>query len=164
MRWTRSERPRLLLTFAVCDLALVHPLAQELRQAGEGMSLDSGLVREPFEEQRAEYIRASLAMRIRSAAATLCLVGDATLDDAWVRWTLAAARELGRPLLGAPLRGAPLPEALDRLAALGVEIVAPNAPAIAARLPHDGRRLLRAEPGGIDALALALRAMRSFQR
>jgi len=159
MRETILARPRLFLTFAGVDLALARPVAAQLRSAGGGLTLDWAVSSEPFAAQRSDLIRASLAQRLKRCVATVCLFGAATLEDDWVRWTLAAAQQLRQPLLGAPFAGAASGEVAALLASIGAEIVPLRGEAIAQRL---ARRpvLPRSEPLTADALADVLRLMK----
>src|SRR5665811_444337 len=105
VRESIQARTRLFLTFAGCDLALARPVAAQLRSAGGGLALDYAVPSEPFAAQRSDLIRASLGLRLKRCAATVCRFGAGTPEDDWVRWTLAAAQQLRHPLLGAPLAG-----------------------------------------------------------
>ena len=77
--------------------------------SGDALSIDFSLTSEPFSTQRADYIRASLAVRVRRSLATVCLYGPGTFADDWVLWTLETAYREGRPIVGTPLTVAPLP-------------------------------------------------------
>jgi hypothetical protein len=158
VRESIQARPKLFLTFAGGDLALVRPLAAQLRLAG-GVNLDYAVPREPFAAQRSDLIRASLALRLKRCAATVCLYGADTLEDDWVRWTLAAARQLRQPVLGAPFPGAVSNNVAELLASIGAEIVPLRGEAIAQRL---ARRPAypRTEPLTADSLTGALRLMK----
>jgi hypothetical protein len=126
--------PRLFLTFAGNDLAQVRPLAASLRVAGVA-GLDYAVPSEPFSAQRAGLIRASLALRLKRCAATVCLYSPRTLDDEWVRWTLAVARELRLPLVGAALDLTASGGVADLLRDIGAEIVPLRTEAIRDVLP-----------------------------
>jgi len=158
VRETTQARPRLFLTFAGVDLALARPVAAQLRGAG-GLALDWAVSSEPFSAQRSDLIRASLAMRLKRCAATICLFGAETLDDDWVRWTLATAQRYHHPLLGAPFAGAASGDVAELLASIGADIVPLRGEAIMQRL---ARRpvLPRTEPLTADDIAGALRLMR----
>jgi len=109
-------------------------VAAQLRSAGGGFALDYAVPSEPFAAQRSDLIRASLALRLKRCAATVCLFGADTLQENWVRWTLAAAQQLRHPLLGAPFDGADSGDVADLLASIGAEIVPLRGAAIAQRL------------------------------
>ncbi|MCX6362799.1 MAG: TIR domain-containing protein [Actinobacteria bacterium] len=159
MRESIQARPRLFLTFAGVDLALARPVAAQLRGAGGGIVLDYAVPSEPFAAQRSALIRASLALRLKRCAATVCLFGAETLEDDWVRWTLAASKQLRHPLIGAPFAGAASGGVADLLASIGAEIVPLRGEAIAQRL---ARRpvLQRTEPLTAEGLASTLRLMK----
>jgi len=158
VRESIEARSRLFLTFAGVDLALARPAAAQLRSVG-GLTLDWAVTSEPFAAQRSDLIRASLAQRLRRCAATVCLFGAETLEDDWVRWTLAAARQLRQPLLGAPFSIADSGDVAGLLASIGAEIVPLRGEAIVQRLAHRPA-LPRTEPLTVDALADALLLMR----
>jgi hypothetical protein len=159
VRETPQARPRIFLTFAGVDLALARPVAVQLRSAEGGFSLDYAVPSEPFAAQRSDLIRASLALRLKRCAATVCLYGAGTLDDDWVRWTLVAARQLRHPLLGVPFTGEGPTAVADRLTSLGAEIVPLRADAIAQRLALRPA-LPQSEPLTADVLVGTLRMMR----
>jgi hypothetical protein len=150
--------PRVFLTFAGDDVAQVRPLAASLRGAGVAL-LDYAVPGEPFTAQRADLIRASLALRLKRCAATVCLYGTRTLDDEWVRWTLAAAQELRLPLLGAPLDVTAGHGVADLLRSIGAEIVPLRADAIRDVLPRT-HHTPRHEPLTVESLAHTLRMMK----
>jgi hypothetical protein len=117
-----STRQRMFLTFAAGDLALARPVAARLL-AGGGISLDQALTSEPFEGERGDIIRASLLARLRRCSGALCLYGERTADDLWVRWALETAAECRLPLLGAALPDAPAWDSERFLTRLGAQIV-----------------------------------------
>ena len=159
MRESMQVRPRLFLTFAGADLETVRPVAAQLRRADGGFALDYAVPSEPFAAQRSDLIRASLALRLKRCAATVCLFGAGTLEDDWVRWTLATAQTIRHPLLGAPFTGVTSNEVADLLASIGAEIIPLRSEAIAQRLAR--RPLLPpTEPLTVDTLAGALSLMR----
>jgi len=158
-----KQRSRLLFTFAGGDLALVRPFAEQLRMSGGALSVDFSLSSEPFATQRSDYIRASLAVRIRRSLATICLYGPDTFADDWVLWALEASHRYGRPLVGVPLAACPMPEAVDLLTSLGAAIVPPRAELFTRHLAHieeqrDG------SPFVAETAVLTLRAMRHSLR
>jgi len=158
-----SPRPRLLFTFAEGDLALARPLTEQVKAATDAPRVDIALTSEPFATQRSDYIRASLAVRIRHSLATVCLFSPRTLDDDWVLWTLATARHCGRPIVATPLDSARVPEAVDLLTAVGAVIVPARADAIARHVARLGERRA-GSPLAAEAAALVLRAMRHETR
>jgi hypothetical protein len=148
----------LLFTFAAGDLAVARPFAERLKASSGVLAVDLSLTSELFATQRADYIRASLDVRIRRATATVCLFGPQTLADDWVLWTLETAHLRGRPIVAAPLV-APTPEAIDLFSALGAAIVPLRAESFARHLAaiEEGR----ARPSSVaESAMLALRAMR----
>jgi len=153
-----TKRSRLLFTFAEGDLAVARPFAERLRATDEALTVDFSLTSEPFATQRADYIRASLEVRIRHALATVCLFGPDTFADDWVLWTLETAHGRGRPIVAAPLV-APSPQAVDLFSALGAAIVPLRAESFARHVAaiEEGR----ARPASVaETEALALHAMR----
>ena len=160
MRASDRDRPRLFLTFSEGDLPIVRPVAAGLRLSGGGLSLDYAVLRDPFATERADLIRASLALRLKRSAAAVCLIGAGTAADEWVRWTLAAASELRLPLFGASLAGPPPADALALLAGLGAEIVPLDGAVIAHRLTGEVPRNAVRARSHEHPLSFAVRFMR----
>jgi len=157
-RWYREEQTRVYFAFAPADLAVVTPVVDDLKQLRPGITIDYALTGEPFAVQRSDYIRASLALRIRRAETLVCLFRTAVLRDDWVLWSLEVAHRLGIPLVGTPLDEATSPAAVDLLSSVGVEIVSFEAQALSAQLTASLARP-RVAPPVDDALILPLRFM-----
>ena len=149
-------QPRVFLTFAGADLFQARRLAATLRGAG-AVALDYAVPSEPFAAQRSGLIRASLVVRLKRCAGTLCLYGAGTLDDEWVSWTLQASRELSLPLLGAPLEAPGPGEVGGLLRSIGAELVAPRGDAIARAITGGPRRH---DPITVEALAHTLHMLK----
>ncbi len=153
-----AKRSRLLFTFADGDLAVARPFAERLRATEEALAVDFSLSSEPFATQRADYVRASLEVRIRRALATVCLFGPGTFADDWVLWTLETAHGYGRAIVAAPIV-APSPQAVDLFSALGAAIVPMRAESFVRHVAaiEEGR----VRPAAVGETAtLVLRAMR----
>lgn len=153
-----TKHARLLFTFAPGDLAVVRPFAERLRATADAVAVDLSLTSEPFATQRADYIRASLEVRIRRALATVCLFGPSTFADDWVLWTLETAHADGRPIVAAPLV-APSPRAVDLFSALGATVVPLRTESFTRHVAaiEEGRT----QPASVAEVAvLALHAMR----
>ena len=149
---------RLLFTFAPGDLAVVRPFAERLKATDGTVAVDFSLTSEPFATQRAEYVRASLEVRIRRALATVCLFGPHTFGEDWVLWALETAHAGGRPIVAAPLV-TPSPRAVDLFSTLGAAIVPLRAESLARHVAtlEEGRT----RPTAVaEAAVLAPRAMR----
>ena len=157
-RWYREEQTRVYFAFAPADLAVVTPLVDGLKQMRPGLTVDYALTCDPFAVERADYIRASLALRIRRAAALVCLFRTEVLRDDWVLWSLEVAHRLGIPLVGTPLGETTSAAAVDLLASAGVEIVSCEPQALSAQLSASLARPRSAAPVD-DALLLPLRFM-----
>ena len=155
-----NAQPLLFVAFARDDLVLARPVAEQLRAGTGALQLDYSLRGESFHTEAADYIRASLKLRIARCAAMLCLVGAHTTEDPWVRWTLATAQALKRPLFGAPLAGAPSLAAADLLASLGGELVPLSGEAIRERLSRERRHVVPPPPPHAGPLALTLELFR----
>lgn len=129
------DHQTLFLAFAAGDAGAASGIAAELRRV-PGVNLDYGVCGEPFDDQGAEIIRASLLRRLRHCCAALCLLGDHALNDDWVLWTLETAHQLKLPTLGAALSSTALSQAHVLLDLAGAEIVPLEVAAIVDRLPQ----------------------------
>lgn len=153
-----TKRSRLLFTFAAGDLGVARPFAERLRAADDALAVDLSLTSEPFATQRADYIRASLEVRIRRALATVCLFGPDTFADDWVLWTLEATHDCGRAIVAAPIV-APSPQAVDLFSALGAAMVPMRAESFVRHVTAIEEGRLRPAAVG-ETATLVLRAMR----
>ena len=154
----QTKRSRLLFTFAAGDLGVARPFAERLRAADDALAVDLSLTSEPFATQRADYIRASLEVRIRRALATVCLFGPDTFADDWVLWLLETTHDHGRAIVAAPIV-APSPQAVDLFSALRATIVPLRAESFVRHVAAIEEGRVRPAAVG-ESAALVLRAMR----
>jgi hypothetical protein len=155
---TSSGTARVYFAFAPADLALVRPVIDEVRRARPGFVVDYAMTGEPFAAEHAEYIRASLTLRLRRAAAAVCLFRADVLRDDWTLWTVEVAHALRLPVIGASLEREVSPSAAELLSSAGVDIAPFEALALSRRL-DTGLARPRRLPPATDALALPLRFM-----
>jgi hypothetical protein len=56
-------------------------------------------VKEPFDSERAEYIKRRLGERINQASTTVVFASEKTADSPWVQWEVEKSRELGKRII-----------------------------------------------------------------
>jgi len=56
-------------------------------------------VQEPYDSERAEYIRSRLGDRINQASTTVVYLSDNTAQSKWVKWEVEKSLELGKRVI-----------------------------------------------------------------
>jgi hypothetical protein len=93
---SEPTRQNLFISFATEDLADVNLLRGQAKNASSELDFNDWSLKEPFNSDRAEYIRAGIRDRIRQSSVTLVYVSDATHGSEWVDWEIRESVKLGK--------------------------------------------------------------------
>lgn len=67
----------------------------------------------PYNSTNGDYIRSQIAAKIRTASATIVIIGATTSTSSWVKWEIEKSVALGTKMIGVKLSTAgPMPAAL----------------------------------------------------
>ena len=89
-------RKNIFISFAHEDLNDVNLLRGQARNASSELDFNDWSLRQPFNSERAEYIRAGIRERIRQSSATLVYVSEVTHRSEWVDWEIRETLRLGK--------------------------------------------------------------------
>jgi hypothetical protein len=116
-------RKNVFISFDYDDLAEVNLLRGQAKNDRNDLEFNDRSVQEPYDSERAEYIRSRLAERINQASVTVVYLTDESVSSQWVRWEVEKSVELGKKVIGIySKKGAPK-KIPDWITNSGVKIV-----------------------------------------
>jgi len=115
------ERRNVFISFASEDLDYVNLLRGQAKNEDSDLEFNDWSLKEPFNSDRAEYIRRGIRERIRQSSVTLVFVSEHTAASEWVDWEIRESHRLGKSVI-AMYQGQSPPTVLPRaLGELGVK-------------------------------------------
>jgi hypothetical protein len=105
------QRRSVFISFASEDLDEVNLLRGQAKNEKSGFDLIDRSLQEPFDSDRAEYIRQGIRQRINQSSVTLVYLSNATADSKWVDWEIRESVRLGKGVVGV-YKGGAAPERL----------------------------------------------------
>ncbi len=90
----RQGKKNVFISFAYEDIDEVNLLRAHAKNERSDIEFNDRSVREPFDSERAEYIRGRLAERINQASTTIVYISGSTARSKWVKWEVEKSIEL----------------------------------------------------------------------
>jgi hypothetical protein len=101
-------RRNVFISFAHEDLDEVNLLRGQAKNDRLDLEFNDRSVQEPYDSDRAEYIRSRLADRINQASTTVVYLTDDAVGSRWVKWEVEKSLELGKRVIAThSKKGAP---------------------------------------------------------
>ena len=91
------------LSFVEEDLNLVNLFRGQAKNENNDLEFSDYSVKEPFDSEKADYIRQEIRNLIKKVSVTLCLIGETTYKSKWVDWEIRTSAALGKGLVGVRL-------------------------------------------------------------
>jgi hypothetical protein len=114
------KRRSVFISFAAEDLNEVNLLRGQAKNENAGFEMIDRSLHDPFESERAEYIKAGIRDRINQASVTLVYLSKDTANSKWVDWEIRESVRLGKGVIGVfqgDVPPTPLPKALVEIKA-----------------------------------------------
>lgn len=102
----RGKR-NVFISFAHEDLAEVNLLRGQARNENSPIEFNDWSVSEPYDSERATYIKEQISERIRQSSVTVVYVTPESAKSRWVAWEIARSVELGKKVIGVYKGNAP---------------------------------------------------------
>jgi len=96
----QGEKRNVFISFAYEDINQVNLLRGQAKNENSPLEFNDWSVSEPFESERAAYIRQKIAERIEKSSLTVVFLSDATAKSKWVGWEIEKSIEMGKHVLG----------------------------------------------------------------
>jgi hypothetical protein len=116
------DRRNAFISFAYEDINEVTLLRGQAKNERSDIELIDWSVREPFNSERADYIRTKITERINQASVTVVYLSKDTAKSDWVRWEVEKSVELGKKVI-ATFAGNTAPKPPAFIITLGIETV-----------------------------------------
>lgn len=91
-----TGRKNVFISFAYEDLNEVNLLRGQAKNETSDIDFNDLSVKEPFDSQRAEYIRQKIRERINQSSVTVVYLSSDTTQSKWVEWEVEKSLELGK--------------------------------------------------------------------
>jgi hypothetical protein len=99
LREGAEPRRNIFISFAHEDLADVNLLRGHAKTAASDLQFNDWSLREPFDSERAEYIKRGIRERIRQSSVTLVYVSAVTSLSDWVDWEIRETLRQGKRVI-----------------------------------------------------------------
>ena len=120
---TPPARRNVFISFAMEDENEVNLLrAQEANESSD-LEFNDRSLQEPFDSDRADYIKRGIRERIRQASVTLVYLSDSTPNSEWVNWEIRESIRLGKGVIATYSGNSP-PRALPTaISEFGIRVI-----------------------------------------
>jgi hypothetical protein len=92
----RPTKCNLFISFVAEDLSDVSLLRGQAKNESSDLEFNDWSLREPYNSERAEYIKRGIRERINHSSATLVYVSEQTAHSKWVDWEIRESIRLGK--------------------------------------------------------------------
>jgi hypothetical protein len=92
----QGGKRNVFISFAMEDLDEVNLLRAHAKNEKSDIDFNDYSVREPYDSERAEYIRQKITERIERASVTVVYLSESTPQSEWVRWEVEKSLNLGK--------------------------------------------------------------------
>ena len=105
----QGGKKNVFISFATEDMNEVNLLRGQAKNENSDIEFNDHSVREPYNSERAEYIKRKIAERINRTSTTVVYLSKNTAQSQWVKWEVEKSIEMGKRVIavhsGAHLQG-----------------------------------------------------------
>ncbi len=116
------EKRNVFISFAYEDIQQVNLLRGQAKNENSDIEFNDWSLSEPFDSERAEYIRAGIRERINQASVTVVFVSENAATSKWVDWEVRESARLGKGVV-ALYSGRPPSRMPTAVAELGITAI-----------------------------------------
>ena len=95
----QPEKRNIFISFDHRDVVEVNFLRGQAKNENNDLEFNDYSLKEPYNSERAEYIKSGIRERIRQASVTLIYVSDVTHESEWVDWEVRESLEQGKGVI-----------------------------------------------------------------
>lgn len=106
------------ISFDSDDLSLVNLLRGQAKNENIPLEFNDFSLKEPFDSEKADYIKRGIRERIRQASVTIVYLTDNSAESPWVDWEINESVKLGKAVIAVYQGDTPpknIPPALEKL-------------------------------------------------
>ena len=95
----QPEKRNIFISFDYRDLGDVTLLRGQAKNENNDLEFNDYSLKEPFNSERAEYIKNGIRERIRQASVTVIYISDVTRESQWVEWEARESIAQGKGII-----------------------------------------------------------------
>jgi hypothetical protein len=95
----QSGKRNVFISFATEDMDEVNLLRAHARNENSDIEFNDHSVREPYDSERAEYIKRKIEERISRSSTAVVYLSKNTAQSKWVKWEIEKSLELGKKVI-----------------------------------------------------------------
>ncbi len=95
------------ISFSSEDLDEVNLLRGQAKNENSNIEFNDWSLKEPFDSEKADYIKRGIRERIRQSSVTVVYVSDKTADSKWVDWEIRESLAMGKGVVAMHKGNAP---------------------------------------------------------
>jgi hypothetical protein len=95
----QGGKRNVFISFATEDMDEVNLLRAHAKNEKSDIEFNDHSVQEPFDSERAEYIKQKIAERINRTSTTVVYLSKNTAQSKWVQWEVEKSLELGKKVI-----------------------------------------------------------------
>jgi hypothetical protein len=95
----QGGKRNVFISFATEDMDEVNLLRAQAKNEKSDIEFNDHSVQEPYNSDRAEYIRRKIAERINRTSTTVVYLSTNTAQSKWVKWEVEKSLELGKRVI-----------------------------------------------------------------
>ncbi len=117
------EKRNVFISFVNEDLGDVNLLRGQAKNENNDLEFNDYSLKEPYDSEKAEYIKSGIRERIRQASVTVVYISENTHASKWVDWEARESRAQGKGIICVH-KGDTAPSKLPRFVSeLGIKVV-----------------------------------------
>jgi hypothetical protein len=109
----QGGKRNVFISFANEDMDEVNLLRGQAKNDNSDLEFNDHSVREPYDSERADYIRQKISERISRCSVTVVYLSDSTSQSQWVQWEVEKSLELRKRVIAThkgETPGTPVPD------------------------------------------------------
>lgn len=95
----QEGKRNVFISFATEDMDEVNLLRAHAKNENSDIEFNDHSVREPYDSERAEYIKRKIAERITRTSTTVVYLSKNAAQSQWVKWEVLKSLELGKKVI-----------------------------------------------------------------
>jgi MTH538 TIR-like domain (DUF1863) len=119
----QGGKRNVFISFATEDMDEVNLLRAHAKNENSDIEFNDHSVREPYDSERADYIRQKIGERIARASVTVVYLSENTAQSRWVEWEVEKSVELGKRVVAVHPNDQPKGRTPEWVERLGVRVV-----------------------------------------
>lgn len=95
----QGGKRNVFISFSTEDMDEVNLLRAHARNENSDIEFNDHSVREPYDSERAEYIKQKIGERIARTSTTVVYISENTAQSKWVEWEVQKSLEFGKKVI-----------------------------------------------------------------